>query len=168
MKTGCLLLCLASFSGALSAGPTDPCAALEGAGLAQCRSNQETLRQQARLEQRLREQEDRQIQLDKQQRDVQQQLDSMRLQNESLRQQLQRELATQPSRPAARDSADPERSREIASWKTDNPWFGSNYAKTQFAMRYARQLERERPDLTGRPLLDALSTKVVETFGDGR
>jgi hypothetical protein len=28
-----------------------------------------------------------------------------------------------------------------------------------------KQLEKERPDLTGRELLDAVSTKVNETFG---
>jgi hypothetical protein len=32
-------------------------------------------------------------------------------------------------------------------------------------MRYINQLQREHPDLTGRALLDALSTKVDETFG---
>jgi hypothetical protein len=32
-------------------------------------------------------------------------------------------------------------------------------------MRYTKQLQRERPDLSGRDLLDALSAKVNETFG---
>jgi hypothetical protein len=32
-------------------------------------------------------------------------------------------------------------------------------------MRYAKQLQQERPDLVGRELLDALSTKVDQTFG---
>jgi hypothetical protein len=40
-----------------------------------------------------------------------------------------------------------------------------DYAKTEFAMRYAKQLQRERPDLVGRPLLDAVSKKVKDTFG---
>jgi hypothetical protein len=32
-------------------------------------------------------------------------------------------------------------------------------------MRYMKELQQERPDLGGRALLDALSTKVDETFG---
>ena len=32
-------------------------------------------------------------------------------------------------------------------------------------MRYMKQLQKERPDLAGRELLDAVSTKVDETFG---
>jgi len=47
----------------------------------------------------------------------------------------------------------------------ENPWFGADYARTQFATRYIKQLEQERPDLAGRALLDAVSTKVNETFG---
>jgi hypothetical protein len=31
-------------------------------------------------------------------------------------------------------------------------------------MRYTKQLQQERPDLTGRALLDAVSAKVNETF----
>jgi chromosome segregation ATPase len=146
---------------------------LEGAGLAQCRSNQQTLLQQQRLEQQLQQQQERQIQLDKQQREVQQQLESMRLQNESmrvqnenLRQQLEREIANPPARAAAANPNDPSKSQDVTNWKADNPWFGSDYARTQFAMRYVKQLQKERPDLTGRPLLDALSSKVNETFGE--
>ena len=168
MKTGCLLLCLFACSGAIFAEQTDTCAGLEGTGLTQCRSNQDTLRQQERLEQRLQQQQERQIQLDQQQREVQQQLESMRLQNESLRKQLEREIANQPAHPVASNSTDPSRSQDINSWKTDNSWFGSDYARTQFAMRYAKQLQQEKPDLTGRPFLDALSTKVNEIFGEKR
>jgi hypothetical protein len=46
-----------------------------------------------------------------------------------------------------------------------NPWFGSDYAKTEFAVRYAKQLQQERPDLVGRPFLDAISAEVRDTFG---
>jgi hypothetical protein len=52
----------------------------------------------------------------------------------------------------------------MTSWKSDNPWYGRDFAKTQFAMRYAKQLEREQPDLVGRPFLDAISAKVQATF----
>jgi hypothetical protein len=164
-KPGCLSPCLpiflCVFSGAICAEQTDNCAGLEGTGLAQCRSNQETLRQQERLEQLLQQQQERQNELDKEQREVQQQLESMRLQNENLRKQLEREIADQPARPAAMDAS---KSQEVKSWKADNPWFGSDYAKTQFATRYIKQLQKERPDLAGRELLDAVSTKVNETF----
>lgn len=163
MKSGCLLLCLAVFSGAVYAEQTDMCAGLEGAGLTQCRSNQQTLQQQERLQQQLQQQQERQNQLDKQQREVQQQLESLRLQNENLRKQLEREAANQPARPVTASSMVP--GPDIKSWKADNPWYGSDYSKTQFAMRYVKQLQRERPDLTGRELLDALSAKVDETFG---
>jgi hypothetical protein len=65
----------------------------------------------------------------------------------------------------ATNSTDDSRSQDLKSWKADNPWFGSDYARTQFAMRYIKQLQQERPDLAGRELLDAVSTKVNETFG---
>jgi len=160
MKPRWLLLCLTMFSGAICAEQTDTCAGLEGTGLTQCRY-QQTVSQQERLEQLLQQQQERQNQLDKQQREVQQQLDSMRLQNETLRKQLERETANQPARPGEKVSNSP----ELNSWKTDNPWFGSDYPRTQFAMRYMKQLQQERPDLAGRELLDAVSTKVNETFG---
>jgi hypothetical protein len=165
MKPSCLLFCLAVFSGAICAEQTDSCAGLEGTTLTQCRNNQQTLRQQERLEQQLQLQEERQNQLDKQQREVQQQLESMRLQNESLRKQLEREAANSSARPVATVATDSSKSPELKRWKADNPWFGSDYARTQFAMRYTKQLQKERPDLAGRELLDAVSAKVNETFG---
>ncbi len=167
-KLGGLLICLSVSSGALCAAETEPCAGLEGASLTQCRNNQQTLRQQERLEQELQQQQDRQNQLDKQQREVQQQLESMRLQNESLRQQLERQAASQSARPGATDAMNASRSEELKSWKADNPWFGSDYARTQFAMRYTKQLQKQRPDLAGREFLDAVSMKVNETFGATR
>jgi TolA-binding protein len=165
MKQGCLLLCLFVLSGALCAEQTDSCAGLEGSALTQCLSSQQTLRLQQRLEQQLQEQQERQNQLDKQQREVQQQLESLRLQNESLRKELEREAANRAARPAVTNSTAASKSEDVKSWKADNPWFGSDYAKTQFATRYIKQLQQERPDLSGRELLDALSTKVNETFG---
>jgi chromosome segregation ATPase len=164
-KASCLLLCLSVFSGAICAEQTDTCAGLEAASLTQCRNNQQTLRQEERLEQKLQQQQERQNQLDKQQRELQQELESMRLQNESLRRQLERETASQPARPVAADSTGSSKSPELKRWRADNPWFGSDYARTQFAMRYIKQLQQERPDLTGRDLLDAVSAKVNESFG---
>jgi hypothetical protein len=92
----------------------------------------------------------------------------MRLQNEALRKQLQ-ETASRPAQPSAAEylkSAEVTKSADLDSWRAENPWYGSDYPRTAFAMRYAKQLKKERPELTGRPLLDALSTKVNETFGD--
>jgi septal ring factor EnvC (AmiA/AmiB activator) len=146
--------------------PTDPCAQMAGSALGQCRSDQQALRQQ-QLERQLQEQEQRQNQLDQQQREVQQQLESMRLQNEALRKQM-REMASQPAQPAATDNprAAELKSAELKSWTAENPWYGTDYPRTAFAARYAKQLQKERPDLTGRALLDAISTKVNETFGE--
>jgi len=163
MKGAFLLFCLCVFSESMHGAPMDPCAQMAGSALDQCRSDQQALRQQ-NLERQLQQQEQRQNQLDQQQREVQQQLESVRLQNEALRKEL-RETASHPQQAAATDRL---KSAEFKSWKADNPWFGADYAKTQFAMRYARQLQQEKPDLTGRPLLDALSTKVNETFGEKR
>ncbi len=165
MKPTCLLLCLAVLSAAGYAEQTETCAGLDGAALTQCRSNQQTLRQQERLEEQLQQQQQRQNQLDQQQREVQQQLESLRLQNESLRKQLERDVANQPVRAVATTSTSASRSQDLKSWKAANPWFGSDYPKTQFATSYLRQLQKERPELAGRELLDAVSTKVNETFG---
>jgi len=165
MKFAFLLTCLTVFSGEICAEATEPCAGLDGAGLTQCRSNQETLRLQKQLEQQLQQQQERQDQLDKQQKEVQQQLESMRLQNESLRKQLEAEAANPPPRAVATVATNAAKSEELKVWKSQNPWFGSDYVRTQFAMRYVKQLQKDRPDLAGRELLDAVATKVNETFG---
>jgi hypothetical protein len=74
---------------------------------------------------------------------------------------MERASTAQTARPITTEYS---KSADVASWKADNPWFGSDYAKTQFAMRYVKQLQKEQPDLSGRELLDALSSKVNETF----
>jgi hypothetical protein len=87
----------------------------------------------------------------------------MQRQNELLRKQLEQgKSANQPAKAPATSYSKPE---ELKSWKADNPWFGSDYTKTQFAVRYAKQLQQEQPDLVGRPFLDAISAKVKDTFG---
>ena len=101
------------------------------------------------------------------QRQIQRQLENMRLQNETLRNQLDHEKsANQSAQPAATDSSKTTelKALELRSWRSDNPWYGTDYARTQVAMRYARQLQQERPDLVGRPFLDAISKKVRDTF----
>jgi TolA-binding protein len=138
---------------------------LEGTALTLCRSNQQTLKLQQQLEQQLQQQQERQNQLDKQQREVQQQLETMRLQNEALKKQLELEAANRPVTPAAKAVDASTRNADLKTWKAQNPWYGTDYARTQFATRYMKKLEKERPDLAGRELLDAVSAKVNETFG---
>lgn len=168
MKSYVLAFCLAALPAAICAQQADPCAGLAGSALGQCRGDQQK-RQQQQLEQQqeqLRQQQERQDQLAEQQRQMQQQLQDMRLQNELLQKQLEHDKsANQPIQAAA---ADYSKTPEIKSWKSDNPWFGTDYSKTEFAMRYAKQLQRERPDLVGRPFLDAVSERVRDTFGAGK
>jgi TolA-binding protein len=164
MKSYLLAFCLAAFPAALCAQKADPCAGLVGLALAQCQGDQQKLQQQQleQQQQQLQQQQERQNQLAEQQRQMQQQLENMRLQNELLQKQLEHEKSSnQPVQPAATNYST---APEIKSWKSDNPWFGTDYGKTAFAMRYAKQLQRERPDLVGRPFLDAVSARVNDTF----
>jgi TolA-binding protein len=156
-----MIWALVILSTAIGAAETDPCAGLQDTALSQCRSNQQTLRQQD-LERRLDQQLERQNELDKQQRDVQRELENIRQQNQDLRRQLENAVANPAPRAVATAAS---KNADVASWKAANPWFGSDYARTQYAMHYMKQLEQERPDLSGRPLLDALSAKVNEAFG---
>ncbi len=164
MKSYVIALSLAAFPATIFAQQADPCAGMVGASLSQCRGEQQKL-QQEQLEQQqrqLREQQERQNQLAEQQRQMQQQLESMRQQNELLQKQLEHDKsANQTVRVAATDYS---KTPEITRWKAENPWFGADYAKTAVAMRYAKQLQQEQPDLVGRPFLDALSAKVSDTF----
>ena len=168
MKSYVLAFLLAASPATICAQQADPCAGLVGSALGQCRGDQQRVQQQ-QLEQQqvlLQQQQERQNQLAEQQRQMQQQLENMRLQNELLLKQLERDKsANQPVQVAA---ADYSRTSEIKSWKSDNPWFGTDYPKTELAMRYAKQLQRERPDLVGRPFLDAVSEKVRVAFGAGK
>ncbi len=174
--------CLAVFSATICAQEADPCAGLVGFALGQCQANQQKLQRQqlaqqqqqlalqqqqlmqqqqqlAQQELQLQKQQQGQDQLNKQQQQNQLQLEGMRHQNEILSKQLEREKSgNQPAQTLVTR-------QELKSWKADNPWFGSDYAKTQFAMRYAKQLQQQQPDLIGRPFLDAISAKVKDTFG---
>jgi TolA-binding protein len=165
MKSYVFAFSLAAFPAAICAQPADPCAGLVGIVLGQCRGEQQKLQQQ-QLEQQqeqIQQQQERQNQLAEQQRQMQLQLENMRLQNELLQKQLEHDKsANQPVQASATDYS---KTSEVKNWKSDNPWFGMDYAKTQLAMRYAKQLQRERPELVGRPFLDAVSEKVRDTFG---
>jgi len=179
MNAYLLGFCFAACSASICAQQPDPCAGLAGIALAECQSNQQKPQQQQleqqqlqldRQRQKLEEQQqelqheqERQNQLSEQQRELQQQLENMQLQNELLRKQLEQgKSANQPVRVPPTSYAKP---GELKSWRAENAWFGSDYARTQFAVRYAKQLQLERPDLVGRPLLDAISAKVKDTFG---
>jgi hypothetical protein len=165
MKSYLLALSLAAVPATIFAQQADPCAGLVGSALGQCRGDQQRLQQQ-QLEQQqkqLQEQQERQNQLAEQQRQMQLQLEKMRLQNELLQKQLENDKSViQTVRASATDYS---KTPEVKSWKSENPWYGTDYAKTDFAMRYAKRLRQEQPDLVGRPFLDALSAKVNDTFG---
>jgi TolA-binding protein len=168
MRSYVLAFSLAAFPAAIVAEQTDPCTGMAGVALAQCRGDQQKLQQQqlAQQQEQLRLQQERQNQLAEQQRQMQQQLENMRLQNELLQKQLEHDKSAIQTVQAS--MTDYSKAPDVKSWKSDNPWFGTDYAKTQFAMRYAKQLQQERPDLVGRPFLDALSEKVRDTFGAGK
>jgi DNA repair exonuclease SbcCD ATPase subunit len=185
MKWHVVGLCLAAFSATIPAQEADPCTGLVGVALGQCQDTQQKLQRQQlaqqqqqlaqqqqqlaqqqqqlgqqqqqlmRQQQQLQQQLDGQNQLNERQPQNQKQLDGMQHQIESLSKQLERE----------KSANQPIQRQDFRSWKADNPWFGSDYAKTQFAMRYVRQLQQERPDLVGRQFLDTVSAKVNDQFG---
>jgi TolA-binding protein len=165
MKSYLLALSVAAFPATICAQQADPCAGFVGLALGQCRGDQQKLQQQ-QLEQQqeqLHQQQERQNQLAAQQLQMQQQLENMRLQNELLKKQLEHDNSV--NQPVHASATDYSTTSDLKSWKSDNPWFGTDYARTAFATRYAKQLQRERPDLVGRPFLDAVSAKVSDTFG---
>ena len=172
MKSYVFAFCLAALPATIYAQQADPCAGLAGSVLAQCRGDQQKLQQQqleqqlAQQQRQLQQQQQQQSQLAEQQRQMQLQMENMRLQNELLQKQLEHDNSVNQSvRTLATDYS---KSQDLNSWKSENPWYGRDYAKTEFAMRYAKQLQRERPDLVGRPFLDALSARVSDTFGAGK
>jgi phage shock protein A len=169
MKAYLLALSFAALPATIFAEQADPCAGLAGSALGQCRGDQQKLEQQQleqRLEQQqkqLQQQQQQQSQLAEQQRQMQQQLENMRHQNELLQKQVEQDKSA--GQPVRASTSDYSKALEIKSWKSENPWYGRDYAKTAFAMRYAKQLQQEQPDLAGRPFLDAVSAKVSDTFG---
>lgn len=168
MKSYLLALSLAAIPATIFAQQADPCAGFVGSALGECRGDQQKLQQQLLEQQQkqLQEQQARQNQLAEQQREMQLQLEKMRQQNELLQKQLESDKsAIQTVRASTTDYS---KTPEVKNWRSENPWYGTDYAKTDFAMRYAKRLQRERPDLVGRAFLDALSVKVNDTFGVGK
>jgi TolA-binding protein len=153
IKQASLAAFLVVCAGAIGAQPPDPCAGQVGDALSLCRDNQQRLQQQQieLLQQQFQQQQDRQKHLNEQQRQIRDQLENMRLQNETLRQQLEHEKsANQPAKPPATDYS---KSPESKSWGLENPWYWSDYANTEFAMRYGwspiarRDLSESQRDL---------------------
>ena len=89
------------------------------------------------------------------------QTENQRLHNELLRREVARVPATAAAAPSAADLA---ATPGFASWQTDNRWFGSDRARTEYALLYAKELRQEQPELTGQPFLNALSARVGEVF----
>ena len=92
--------------------------------------------------------------------------ENQRLRNELLR----RELARTPAQSAIipTSAADFASIPGFAGWHAENRWFGPDRARTEYALLYAKDLRQEQPDLTGRPFLNALSTRVKEIFASNK
>ncbi len=147
------------------------CGGLWGFAKGQCIARQQRLEQQQQVlqqQQEIRDQQHEQSQERIQQQIQEQQLENEKLKNEILRQQLmtQGPSATQrvptPDQPLASNSV------VFQRWLADNPWFESDRPKRELALLYAKQLRQERPDLTGREFLDAVSAKVKQVFAGAR
>lgn len=88
------------------------------------------------------------------------QAENLRLHNELLRLELARVQSAAAAPSAAELAATP----GFANWQIENHWFGSDRARTEYALLYAKDLRQEQPELTGRPFLNALSARVKEVF----
>jgi len=106
-------------------------------------------------------QQSQQMQL--QYRQQQLQLENQRLQNELLQKRLEQEQATSQARQTT-PQVDYSKSPEFQTWQAENPWFGSDRAKTEYALLYAKQLRQDQPNLMGRPFFETVSAKVAEVF----
>jgi hypothetical protein len=88
------------------------------------------------------------------------QAENLRLHSELLRHELARVQAPATTPSAAELAATP----GFGDWQTENRWFGSDRARTEYALLYAKDLRQQQPELNGRPLLNALSVRVREVF----
>lgn len=88
------------------------------------------------------------------------QVENLRLHKELLRYEL---ASAQPAA-AAPSTTELARTPGFDTRQTENRWFGSDHARTEYALLYAKDLRQEQPDLTGRPFLNALSAHVKDVF----
>ena len=134
--------------------PEEPsaCAGVYGDAHAICLNEQQKLQQQ-------RKAQDAQVALQREEQE------NTRLRSEVLRHELAQQQAPAVPTSGSSSQLDFMSVPGFRSWQTDNAWFGSDRARTEFALLYEKQLRQERPDVTGRPLLDAVSARVREVFG---
>jgi hypothetical protein len=129
--------------------PMDPgaCTAIYGGGRELCLADMYRMQQDQKIQQQ-------QVALQRAQEETQ------KLRNELLR----RELAQAPSAAAPTTAADFATVPGFASWHAENRWFGSDRARTEYALLYAKDLRQEQPSLAGTLFLNALSARVKEVF----
>lgn len=88
------------------------------------------------------------------------QAENLQLHNELMRYELARAQAAAAAPSAIDLAATP----GFATWQAENRWYGSDRARTEYAVLYAKELRQQQPQLTGRPFLDALSARVRDIF----
>jgi hypothetical protein len=88
---------------------------------------------------------------------------------QSLSDEKQRKIQEQEmERLGLKNPASGSESQEFARWVSENPWFGADKMKTQFAMQYAKQLRHQQPSVLGRMFFDNVAAKVREKFLIGK
>ncbi|HET7755666.1 MAG TPA: hypothetical protein VFK87_00270 [Steroidobacteraceae bacterium] len=129
----------------------DSCDTIYGAGRQLCLADRYRMRQEQQAQ-------DEQTVLQRAQ------AENLRLHNELLRRQLAHAEAPAATASAAELASTP----GFADWQTENRWFGSDRARTEYALLYARDLRQQQPELNGRPFLNALSVRVREVFAPSK
>jgi len=92
------------------------------------------------------------------------QVENLRLHNELLRYEL---ASAQPAG-VSPSSTELARTPGFDTWQSENRWFGSDHARTEYALLYAKGLRQEQPELNGRPFLNALSARVKDVFAPSK
>lgn len=78
------------------------------------------------------------------------------------------EAAARPTKkaPPTPPSEAPQDDPEFKQWMTENPWFGKDTRRTNFAIATAQDLRAQ--NITGRMLLDKVNEEVNATFGQNQ
>jgi hypothetical protein len=109
------------------------------------------------------------MQRDQQARDEQSALRQAQAENQRLNSELlRRELAPRGGAGGVSTVADVQAWPDFAAWHVENRWFGTDRARTEYAVLYAKDLHREQPELAGRAFLNALSARVREVFAPAK